>query len=66
MNFRVCAAGYRLKKTNKRKFRISLEWIDILKIQKVLNSEHHKEQAKEVLRKSANFSFAGVKGLSAV
>ena len=32
---------------------------DILKI---LNSAYHEEQAEEVSRKSANFSFAGVKG----
>ena len=35
---------------------------DILKIRKVY-SVYHEEQAEEVLRKSANFLFAGVKGL---
>ena len=38
---------------------------DISKIRKVLNSAYHEEQAVEVSRKSANFSFAGVKGLQA-
>ena len=38
-----------------------MERIDISKIRrKVLNSAYHKEQAVEVLRKSANFSFAGL------
>ena len=37
---------------------------DILKIRKVLNSAYHVEQAEEVSRKLANFSFAGVKGLT--
>ena len=39
---------------------------DISKIRKVLNSVYHKEQAVEVSQKSANFSFAGVEGLSIV
>ena len=36
---------------------------DILKIRKVLSSAYHDEQAEEVSRKSAKFSFAGVKGI---
>ena len=36
---------------------------DISKIRKVLNSAYHEEQAVEVSRKSANFSFANVKGI---
>ena len=42
-----------------------MERIDIFKIRrKVLNSAYHEEQAVEVLRKSAYFSFSGVKGLT--
>ena len=37
---------------------------DISKNQKVLNSAYYEEQAVEVLQKSANFLFAGVKGLT--
>ena len=33
-------------------------------ISKILNSAYHEEQAVEVSRKSANFSFYVVKGLS--
>ena len=36
---------------------------DISKIRKILNSAYHEEQAVEVSRKSANFSFFVVKGL---
>ena len=61
--------GFQISTHIKKKLKTNISHIfrtdrDISKSRKVLSSAYHEEQAIKVLRKSANFLLAGVKGIT--